>query len=275
MRKAYHEIMDKVKTDDAMRKRVLKNIQSRKQARDLSLLTRFATLAACLLITIGISGLYPWQKKLPAVLPVAPMVQIKLPQQQTPADNQLQAPAPAGESTAQSRQQQQKTPASQPTPTPNTAAKAEPQTPVTAKEVPLPSTPDFLGAATSPSNLNSADELEQKVGFEIDNLNNLPFYAQKVTYTAYGKELAEIRYSNKQRLLIYRKSPGAEDNSGDYTQYDFVQETLQGNRRITLKGNGQLYHLAIWQKYGYSYSLYSSKSMSSKQFMRIILANEE
>lgn len=260
-----------------MRERVLKNIQKKQQPRDLSLLTRFATLAACLLITIGVSGLYPWQKKLPAVLPVAPKVQIKLPQQQTPADNQLQAPAPTSEGTAQANKT---TPATEnikeeTQSSPNAAAGTQQDAPPVAKKTVLPGTPDFLGAAVAPLSVNSVDELEQKVGFEIDNLNNLPFYAQNVTYTAYGKELAEIRYSNKQRVLIYRKSPGAEDNSGDYTQYDFVQETIQANRRITLKGNGQLYHLAIWQKYGYSYSLYSSKSMSSKQFLRIILANEE
>ncbi len=269
--KAYKEIMDKVQMDAAMRERILTNVQKQASKHSFSLpkIMRITSMAACLLLCIGFAGLYPWQKHTPAVLPPSlPHIEQKtpepspLPQTQPTPEHSRQNADTKAEAPPATTQQQQATEQTAPPPAGNVQTSEE--------ELQL-----MGAAAPQVYSFETDDELARYVGFDVRDLNNIPFWANEAKYQAFDKKLAQITYTDGKRSLVYRKSPGYDDNSGDYTHYPFIWETTRNRRNISLKGNGTLFHLAVWQKYGYSYSLRSSKGMSSKDFLKIILSNEE
>ncbi len=271
MSKAYKEIMDKVQMDAAMRERILTNVQKQASKHSFSLpkIMRITSMAACLLLCIGFAGLYPWQKHTPAVLPPSlPHIEQKtpepspLPQTQPTPEHSRQNADTKAEAPPATTQQQQATEQTAHPPAGNVQTSEE--------ELQL-----MGAAAPQVYSFETDDELARYVGFDVRDLNNIPFWANEAKYQAFDKKLAQITYTDGKRSLVYRKSPGYDDNSGDYTHYPFIWETTRNRRNISLKGNGTLFHLAVWQKYGYSYSLRSSKGMSSKDFLKIILSNEE
>lgn len=103
---------------------------------------------------------------------------------------------------------------------------------------------------------DSIDELADKVGFEIEDIDNLPFDVTGTSYCEYGEGLAEITYTGTDNEAIYRKSKGTEDVSGDYNQYEEITEVNEDGFIFTIKGNDSKYQLATWTKEGFSYSLY-------------------
>lgn len=105
---------------------------------------------------------------------------------------------------------------------------------------------------------SSAEELSELVGFDIKDLSGLPFDVTETTYISYWG-LAEITYIGDGKELTYRKSIGDEDNSGDYNSYEDTMAIDTDAACLTLKGANNGYNLCTWQKDGYSYSLaYSS-----------------
>ena len=121
-----------------------------------------------------------------------------------------------------------------------------------AAELPLASgvqvVPDIVEAA-------SAEELSELVGFEVADVQGLPFEPEEVIYTAYWGEMAEIQYRNGGTEAVFRKSAGSEDISGDFRLYEAVRELTVDGAAVTLKGNGELYTLGVWSSRGFSYSL--------------------
>ena len=118
--------------------------------------------------------------------------------------------------------------------------------------------------------VSSAKELSETVGFEINDITNLPFTVESITYTAYWKGLAEIRYNGHSQSVIYRKSISNEDNSGDYNIYEHTMEVQIGRNTVLLKGADDSYSLAIWQDDTYSYSLNLSNGISEKALTEIV-----
>lgn len=114
------------------------------------------------------------------------------------------------------------------------------------------------------------EKLSDAVGFPIPKINKIPFTVKQVTYTAYGKELGESVYENNGDTIIFRKSVGKEDNSGNYNEYSNVKDVLINKHTITLKGNSNRFYLAIWQKSRYSYSLQSSAGVSEAEMLDML-----
>lgn len=117
---------------------------------------------------------------------------------------------------------------------------------------------------------NTIEELSEAVGFNVPEINKIPFEVEEVTYIAYWKELAESVYTNKEDTIIFRKSVGNEDNSGDYNDYITIKEVLINELAITIKGNSDRCNLAIWEKDGYSYSLQSSAGVSEAEMLEMV-----
>lgn len=117
----------------------------------------------------------------------------------------------------------------------------------------------------------SAKELSNAVGFNVFEINNLPFKAKETNYTAIDKDFAEINYSGEDNSLTYRKSVGNEDNSGDYNTYDYVGETEVDNIKVTVKGEAELLKLAFWSDGKYSYSIALDKSVTQKKMTDLIM----
>ncbi|MGN0634776.1 MAG: hypothetical protein ACI4I5_00995 [Acutalibacteraceae bacterium] len=116
----------------------------------------------------------------------------------------------------------------------------------------------------------NADALSKASGIPIEDLPDIPFAAAQTTYQDYRNNLVEIRYADMEQSLSYRVSEGSMDNSGVYTQYSRVQTVSVGGVPVTLKGDGTCIALALFEKDGYSYSLFSDAGMSEQVFLQLL-----
>lgn len=110
------------------------------------------------------------------------------------------------------------------------------------------------------------EDLAKAVGFTVEDLSSLPFAVTDTTYTAFGTEMAEVRYSGAEQTLVFRKAAGAVDPSGDYTEYASIWEEERDGVCITWKGDDRGAVLALWRNGGYSYSLRASEPLSKTQW---------
>lgn len=116
--------------------------------------------------------------------------------------------------------------------------------------------PDMTMQTPQIEEVSSAEELSRLVGFPVQDVTGLPFTPETVNDTAYWNELAQITYTGSDgQTAVFRKSVGAEDNSGDFNDYPDVREADADGRTVTLKGRDGLYVLAVWSWDGYAYSL--------------------
>ena len=118
--------------------------------------------------------------------------------------------------------------------------------------------------------VDTLEQLAAAVGFEVEELTALPFAAEETVYASYWNELAEITYTGEGQTAVFRKSPGAEDNSGDYNTYSAVREIHMGPLTATLKGSGEVYTLAVWSADGYAYSICLSNGISESEWQHLI-----
>jgi hypothetical protein len=103
----------------------------------------------------------------------------------------------------------------------------------------------------------SADSLaaaEEAVGFTL----TFPGDLEAENYIVINGTLLEVRFDGG----YLRKEAGSEDISGDYNVYDTEKTVTSGGREITLKGNGDQIHLAIWADGGYTYCVGISDGIS-------------
>ena len=133
-----------------------------------------------------------------------------------------------------------------------------------------PNDPAVLTPGDGIVDVGTLKELSAQVGFEVEELNGLPFEVKETTYTVYWQELAEIVYTGEGQTATFRKSVGTEDNSGDYNAYANVKNIQICSLTATLKGNGDAYTLAIWAADGYAYSLSLSDGISEIEWRDII-----
>ena len=146
---------------------------------------------------------------------------------------------------------------------------------VTAITLPkINKTPDIeqnvSSAVSDITECSSAEELSKKLGFDVYNINSLPFEPEKVYYTAYWGYMAQIEYINGDSSILYRKSLENEDNSGDYNNYDTITEVASGDITYTLKGYSDKYRLSLWQNGDFSYSISFSDGISEEEMLSIL-----
>lgn len=118
--------------------------------------------------------------------------------------------------------------------------------------------------------VSSLSELSQTVGFEVEELQSLPFDVTETSYAAYGDEMAEVNYLSETQSLTFRKAVGNIDCSGDYTSYPDVWVLEHGNLSVTLKGESGGYCLAIWQNDTHSYSILTSVPLTDLEWLHIL-----
>lgn len=138
----------------------------------------------------------------------------------------------------------------------------------------LAGAPSHEGSYTADGNgiveMESRERLSAAVGFEVEELETLPFTVEETVYRSYWNELAEITYSGEGRTAEFRKSPGTGDNSGDYNVYPDVREVRHGTLTATLKGSGEVYTLAVWSADGYAYSIRLSGGLSESEWYDLL-----
>ena len=116
----------------------------------------------------------------------------------------------------------------------------------------------------------SANELSQRAGFTVKDVEYIPFEIESTSYRWCGDELAEIEYVGSDNTLLYRKSVGTDDISGDYTDYEqSINENVNG-RNVTIKGDKDSCFLAVWQCNGYSFSINVSQGVDYDSMLKMI-----
>ena len=118
--------------------------------------------------------------------------------------------------------------------------------------------------------VNTLEALSEEVGFPVSEMSALPFQIKHTTYTAYWKEVAEITYSGDGQTAVYRKGTGSSDISGDYNIYNSEIVIGVNDYEVTLKGNDNVYFLAIWTDSDYSYSLALSDGCLESEWINIL-----
>lgn len=121
--------------------------------------------------------------------------------------------------------------------------------------------------------VNTVEELSEEVGFPINEMSALPFQVEDTIYIAYWKEVAEITYTGDGQTAVYRKGTGSSDISGDYNIYNSEIEMSVNDYNVTLKGNDNIYSLAIWTDGDYSYSLSLSDGKKESEWKVILTEN--
>ncbi len=118
--------------------------------------------------------------------------------------------------------------------------------------------------------VSSVEELSDAVSFSVEEVEGLPFYSKEQAYVAYWSELAQITYIGERQTAVFRKSVGSEDNSGDFNYYPTIKEMSVGTITATLKGNSDIFTLAVWSNDNFSYSLQISDGLSAMEWESLI-----
>lgn len=117
---------------------------------------------------------------------------------------------------------------------------------------------------------SSVKDLSKAVGFNVRQVQKLPFEAEEIKFTSYWKKIAQIDYTGKDQTVSYRMSAGNEDVSGDYNQYTSVKSIPSDDINVTIKGDQDQYVLAVWEARGYSYSIKLSDGITQDQLLEIV-----
>ena len=117
----------------------------------------------------------------------------------------------------------------------------------------------------------SLAELEKAVGFDMPELEALPFKKAETMYTN-ASGIARIDYygSSEESITISKGKDDGTDISGDYNEYSSVSEETIGGVTVTLKGNDGEFNLAAWTDDGYAYAVSSYPGMSSDKMTDLI-----
>lgn len=129
----------------------------------------------------------------------------------------------------------------------------------------------LMGAGAGIVTVSSAEELSDTVNFDVDDITGLPFLPIEQTYIAYWNELAQIIYTGEGQTAVFRKSIGNDDNSGDFNTYQTVEKLSVDEVTVTLKGNNDIFTLAVWSKNDFSYSLQISSGLTLEEWETLIV----
>ena len=131
-------------------------------------------------------------------------------------------------------------------------------------------TKESVSIANGMVEVKSIDELSAAVGFSVNEVEGLPFAVEKEVYISYWGEMAQIEYTGEGETAVFRKGTGTDDVSGDYNVYSSVKEIMVGANPVTLKGENNVFTLAVWTDGNYSYSLDISKGLSEDEWSEMI-----
>ena len=142
-------------------------------------------------------------------------------------------------------------------------------------------TEDAVKISTDPSALNHVQlpnpftdhstltEAAKAAGFDLavpENVNGNP---RSGIQTMNG-EMIQVFYGGEDNEVCIRKAPGDEDISGDYNSYAHITSEDVNGIHVTLKGENNLIHLALWTSGGYTYSIFARAGMIGDDMTSLI-----
>ncbi len=95
---------------------------------------------------------------------------------------------------------------------------------------------------------------EEAAGFELEAPDSINGFPDKLIQVMSGK-MIQVMFLNGDDRLIIRKQAGDEDISGDYGEYSRIVSIDIDGRTVTIRGDGDLIHTALWTSDGYSYAI--------------------
>lgn len=121
----------------------------------------------------------------------------------------------------------------------------------------------------------SLAEAQAAAGFDL----TLPALSADFTQSAFqvlpGEEtILQVNFwtEDDARQLNIRKAPGAQDISGDYNTYSVDETVSVDGVDVTVKGNEDGYHLAIWTANGYTYAISSDAALTQDALTQLAAA---
>lgn len=114
--------------------------------------------------------------------------------------------------------------------------------------------------AQVPNPFVSCDTLEEAgklAGFDITVPTEIKGYDQD-HISVMEKTMIQVSFKKGDDEIYFRKGVGAEDISGDYNSYSSTSELTVGPDQVTMKGDGDQVHTAIWTDGGFSYAIGST-----------------
>lgn len=130
----------------------------------------------------------------------------------------------------------------------------------------------MLKTASSPYvEYNSVDELKENVNINAKMPDKIKSY-KSYSYSVAFSNMVEIQYSNGSDNILYRLEKGevAEDISGDYNNYENIKKLTVDNTEVTIKGNEDVYKVAVWYKNGVNYSISSEQGLKIEDIQNLI-----
>lgn len=140
----------------------------------------------------------------------------------------------------------------------------------TPGETPPPPPSGVVQMGNGVEDVADVNALSDAVGFPVKELTALPFRVEETTYTSLWGEVAKIAYTGEGQTAAFRQSLGDGDNSGDYNVYAETLVKEIGGLSVTLKGDGQVYPLAVWNDEEYAYSILAEPGLTITEWEDVI-----
>lgn len=128
------------------------------------------------------------------------------------------------------------------------------------------STPPPLLYSPNITEYSSLEELSSAAEFNVKSVTNIPFNVSQVKYLYSNYGMAQIDYIGADNKLTFRMCPGKNDISGNYNTFNSVKTV----DNITIKGNDNLYTIALWESDGYSYSIDMTNGVTQDTLIDIV-----
>ena len=121
----------------------------------------------------------------------------------------------------------------------------------------------------------SLAEAQAAAGFDLTLPAQPDGYTQADFQVLAGDETilqAAFRTEDDQLQLSIRKAPGTDDISGNYNVYSVDETVTVDGTDVTVKGNEDGYHLAIWTANGYTYAISSDDALTQDALTQLAAA---
>ena len=115
---------------------------------------------------------------------------------------------------------------------------------------------------------DTLSDAEAEAGFSISLPDQIEGYDEIFYRASKTHPLIEVIFHNGEGEIRFRKAPGNDDISGNYTPYTQVS-TVDG---ISLKGDHDAFSLAIWTDDEYTYSIYADQPFSQDELLALAKA---
>lgn len=127
----------------------------------------------------------------------------------------------------------------------------------------------FIGIAKPIEDANSLEAAQERAGFTLKAPESLPGYKGRIIQCV-ETTLIQVIYGEGDSAITFRKGTGNTDISGDYNDYEDVEETAIAGKEVTTRSQDGVTYVVTWFEDGFSYSVQSDKGLDLDLVKQII-----